>query len=301
MSARPISTRRAIPVGISVTSRSARCAMPSSSSTPSHSSRTSVLPLPQRLRMSPATWMLSRTVSEVNSSSRWNVRATPRRARLNGASAVMSSPSSNTTPDEGCSNPVTQLNNVVLPAPFGPIKPVIAPASAATSTDDNADAPPNFMPRPRHSRSDTADLRLRGHDAERRIEHRPIGATEGPLQPDQIEVLAVHGPIILDEAVLVDTLDDERDDDHRGDDDHREVPVADDATPREGPHRHDARDPGGSRGRGAAQRAETVHDLLGDAARVASQTDSDESRSDEAREVGEDGVEQPVELGIVAP
>jgi hypothetical protein len=78
----------------------------------------------QLLRISPATRTLSRTESEVNSSRRWKVRATPSLARLWGGAAVMSRSSKRTCPLLGESSPVTTLNRVVLPAPFGPISPV---------------------------------------------------------------------------------------------------------------------------------------------------------------------------------
>ena len=84
-------------------------------------------PKPQLLRISPATRTLSRTESDVNSSRRWNVRATPSWARLWGGRVVTSRPSKRTWPLLGDSRPVTTLNSVVLPAPFGPISPVMWP------------------------------------------------------------------------------------------------------------------------------------------------------------------------------
>jgi hypothetical protein len=68
--------------------------------------------------------MFSRTDNRENSSSRWNVRAMPSRDRRDGFMREMSSPSSRTKPRCGGNRPVTTLNSVVLPAPFGPISPV---------------------------------------------------------------------------------------------------------------------------------------------------------------------------------
>ena len=84
--------------------------------------------------ISRATWTFSRTVSEPNASSRWKVRPMPRvwrprvrpgRSRLR----VMSWPRKRTRPRVGGCRPVMTLNSVVLPAPFGPIRPVTVPPS----------------------------------------------------------------------------------------------------------------------------------------------------------------------------
>src|SRR6516225_11541842 len=64
----------------------------------------------------------------------------------------MSSPSSVTRPRVGFSSPVTTLNSVVLPAPLGPIKPVMRPASALSDTSSTAIRPPNLTVTPVSSR-----------------------------------------------------------------------------------------------------------------------------------------------------
>src|SRR5579862_1473539 len=89
-----------------------------------------------------ATSTFSRTVRDPNSSSRWNVRAMPRRARWYGGRPVMSSPSITTLPRVGRCRPVTTLKSVVLPAPLGPINPVIRPPSASIDTSSTATRPP---------------------------------------------------------------------------------------------------------------------------------------------------------------
>ena len=57
----------------------------------------------------------------------WNVRTRPRRTRSCIGTPVMSAPSKRTRPAVGGSVPVIRLNSVVLPAPFGPIRPRISP------------------------------------------------------------------------------------------------------------------------------------------------------------------------------
>ena len=144
MRARASSTRRAWPVGSSLTSRSATSANPTSASTRSVSAAAfNRGPPAQPLRISPATRTLSRTDRDVNSSSRWNVRATPRLARRCGGSLEMSRPSRATRPEVAESSPVTTLNSVVLPAPFGPMSPVTRAGSTVSDTPPSASLPPN--------------------------------------------------------------------------------------------------------------------------------------------------------------
>jgi hypothetical protein len=54
---------------------------------------------------------------------------------------VMSAPSNVTLPASGRTRPEMQLNSVVLPAPFGPINPVIRPACTLRSTPRSACTP----------------------------------------------------------------------------------------------------------------------------------------------------------------
>jgi hypothetical protein len=70
------------------------------------------------------------TVSVSKSSIRWNVRPNPFNARACGEAPVMSSPNSRTRPAVGFTTPVQALNVVVLPAPLGPINPVMRPRGA---------------------------------------------------------------------------------------------------------------------------------------------------------------------------
>ncbi len=118
---------------------------------------------PHVLRISPATWMLSRTVREVKSSSRWYVRARPRRARAAGPALVTSCPSMRTRPDRGSSSPLTTLNSVVLPAPLGPMRPVTPPSATERETSLSTWAPPKATETSVTSRTDIGHTLHRGH------------------------------------------------------------------------------------------------------------------------------------------
>ena len=56
----------------------------------------------------------------------------------------MSLPSNVTLPLVGLYKPVSTLKNVVLPAPFGPIKEITPPAGISNETSSTATRPPNF-------------------------------------------------------------------------------------------------------------------------------------------------------------
>src|SRR5262245_27726886 len=60
-----------------------------------------------------------------------------------GGSPVMSSPSSRMRPPVGRSTPVTQLKNVLLPAPLGPIRARISPGMTDRVTPLSAVSPPD--------------------------------------------------------------------------------------------------------------------------------------------------------------
>ena len=184
-SARATSTSRAVPVGsssarVDATACRPRCSM-------IVSVMTSGLPAPvraHRLRCScAATRMLSRTVSDPNTSSRWKVRARPSRANWCGRAPVTSRPSTKIRPSFGSCMPVATLNSVVLPAPFGPMRPMICPSCRSRLTLLTASRPPK---RTVMSRSSTAG---------RSVAVR--GAGEGSLvasrTPDSVGVASVGG------------------------------------------------------------------------------------------------------------
>ena len=62
----------------------------------------------------------------------WNVRTIPSRATLKAGMPARSRPLNSQEPVSGLSNPVSRLKNVVLPAPLGPIRAVIAPLWIST-------------------------------------------------------------------------------------------------------------------------------------------------------------------------
>src|SRR5437660_12280011 len=74
---------------------------------------------------------------------------------------MMSRPSNTTSPRLGRCRPLMTLNSVVLPAPFGPIRPVMRLASAASATSLTATSPPKRTVTPLTSRS-----AIRAHDRE---------------------------------------------------------------------------------------------------------------------------------------
>ena len=86
---------------------------------------------------------LSVTVMVGKSTTFWKVRATPRRTTRYDGVLSRSFPSSTTRPSSALYRRVTTLKSVVLPAPFGPIRPVIVPSSAANETSSSATIPPN--------------------------------------------------------------------------------------------------------------------------------------------------------------
>src|SRR3954454_8324770 len=69
----------------------------------------------------------------------------------------MSCPPSATRPWVGGCSPQMTLNNVVLPAPFGPMRPVTWPTSTRRSTSSSARTPPNSTETSATSRTATQD------------------------------------------------------------------------------------------------------------------------------------------------
>src|SRR6201997_4719326 len=69
----------------------------------------------------------------------------PARACASGDARVRSLPSKTIRPPLGMVSPARQLKNVDLPAPFGPISPMISPALTARSAPATARNSPNFF------------------------------------------------------------------------------------------------------------------------------------------------------------
>src|ERR1700678_3669581 len=95
-----------------------------------------------------ASVMFDRTSSDSNSWTRWKVRPSPSRARCDGLAWVTSVPCRVIRPADGFTRPEHTLKMLVLPAPFGPTRPVIMPALTARVTLSTASAPPYLMVRP---------------------------------------------------------------------------------------------------------------------------------------------------------
>ena len=104
-----------------------------------------------RRRKAP-TAIFSRTESPAKGCTIWKVRARPSFARSCGLRPVISSPSNNTSPALGCSKPAIIAKSVVLPAPFGPINPVIEPSRTSKVASATAVSPPKRLVRSRTAR-----------------------------------------------------------------------------------------------------------------------------------------------------
>src|SRR3954470_10391978 len=92
--------------------------------------------------------MFCSTVSRDSALVSWKVRTTPSRATWCGAVWPMSRPSNVQLPVFGWSNPVSRLNSVVLPAPLGPIRPVIPPRWISRWSTATAVRPPKVRVMP---------------------------------------------------------------------------------------------------------------------------------------------------------
>ena len=87
----------------------------------------------------------SSTVSEGTSLPAWKVRRMPRLAIRSGRIPVMSRSPRRTVPPSGLRWPVTQLNSVVLPEPFGPMMPWMAPSATSMATESSARSAPKDL------------------------------------------------------------------------------------------------------------------------------------------------------------
>src|SRR5262245_40141400 len=102
---------------------------------------------------------LSRMVMSGKVAGIWKVRPMPSRACASGEARVTSRPSNLTDPALGTRSPARQLKNVDLPAPFGPIKPMMSPSATSRSASETARKLPNNCVTDRAS-SSMADLQL---------------------------------------------------------------------------------------------------------------------------------------------
>src|SRR3954468_22982615 len=101
----------------------------------------------------------------------------PSRARREGRVRDTFVPSIITRPPFGGSNPVMTLNNVVLPAPFGPMRPVTKPGRAEMLTPSSATLPPKRTVTSRTSSEGGGPfgaVATSGHTVELRSAHREL-------------------------------------------------------------------------------------------------------------------------------
>ena len=136
-----------------------------------------------------ASQIFSRTARPSNTLGTWVLMPMPRRAISWAWALEMSWPRNSTRPWLGASWPVSILKNVLLPAPFGPIRQRSSPSSSAKLTSRTARTPPKFTPRSMVWRSGAAItllrrirfevLALRGRPARRGNSHCPNSASVG--------------------------------------------------------------------------------------------------------------------------
>src|SRR6266702_2602574 len=103
---------------------------------------------PAELLVCMPTMTFSSTVIPPNSSIFWNVRTMASRASFSGGKPVTSFPSSSTVPALCRYIPVIMLKSVVLPAPFGPMTPVMSPFDMEKETESSAVTPPKIWVMP---------------------------------------------------------------------------------------------------------------------------------------------------------
>src|SRR3954452_18584081 len=87
----------------------------------------------------------SSTVMSSNVAGTWNVRPIPRSACSSGELRVTSISSNRMRPVVGSVSPARQLKKVDLPAPFGPISPMISPSPIERSAPATARRLPNVF------------------------------------------------------------------------------------------------------------------------------------------------------------
>ena len=78
----------------------------------------------------------------------WKLRAMPLRVRWYAGRREISLPSNSIEPPSWRSDPEMQLMSVVLPEPFGPIRPKRSPGAMARLTSDSAVKPPKCFETP---------------------------------------------------------------------------------------------------------------------------------------------------------
>src|SRR6266853_1636446 len=128
-----------------------------------------------RPRARPAVMRLSSALMRRNTRVSWNIRCRPRTAMRSGFSPWIASSSRRTSPASARWCPERTLSRVVLPEPFGPIRPTSSPRATAKLTRSTARSPPKardtleaarqFTPRASAENAARVPTALRGRSA----------------------------------------------------------------------------------------------------------------------------------------
>ena len=100
--------------------------------------------------------MFSATVSDGNKRASWNDRPRPAHARRSADHAVTSVEPRTMRPASGMRKPETMSRIVVLPAPFGPMRPTISPSRTVRVASSTARMPPKRFTTPSSRRATSA-------------------------------------------------------------------------------------------------------------------------------------------------
>src|ERR1700751_3835531 len=116
----------------------------------------------------------------------WKVRPIPARAWMSGEARVKSTPSKLTVPVVGTASPARQLKKVDLPAPLGPVRPMISPSATARSALRTAKKLPKAFDMPLASSS---------------MARSPSGrdAMPGLVQPARLEAREQHDDAAIED------------------------------------------------------------------------------------------------------
>src|SRR5438477_3023596 len=123
-------------------------------------------------------------VSRRNGRGIWKVRPIPPLMMACGARPAISDPANSIEPAVGTSVPESMLKIVLLPEPFGPIRPRISPCSTLNDTLLTAVKPPKRFTRPLTTSTALLRLLVRERGALRQRQHGL--ALRLALRPDDI-------------------------------------------------------------------------------------------------------------------
>src|ERR1035441_8006518 len=156
-----------------------------------------------------ATERFSNTERCSNGSGIWNDRPRPARQRCSGGNPVMSRPSSRMRPRSGRRMPVTRLNRVDLPAPFGPMMPSASPRASDKSMSLATTIMPNAFETDFSSSITEPCLLSRSAQQLHFPANRNLRG-QAVLGDDNFVFIAVQPPLAADQRRLGDVLRRER-------------------------------------------------------------------------------------------